>query len=329
LAKTLPIGFSLKMFYPEAFEFSKWLENKLTGKDFTYLFPIETNSLLGLHFYRPKKKIVYYNMELLDWEKENPLYAHKLFLKNLEYRMIRRIGKVVIQSHKRAQIFSKINHFNPKNILILPVTSTGDPIKKKSRYFRELFNVSKNKKIVIYAGAFAPWAQCLEIIRSVTDWPQDFVLVMHTGNPKMLKSDYFKKMQRAAQNLPVYFSTKPLEYKNLALALSSADIGLLFYEAIDNNFTKILFSSNKMSEYLKAGLPVLTSSFPELRRFVRKNKIGASIGSPAKLSQILKIIKPQLAKLSRNAQKCYQRYFRFETYFKSFYHQLFPNAKEE
>lgn len=322
VSKNLSFDLCLRLFYPSLFGFSEWLKKKTGLYTYAYVMPVECNSLLCLNYIKERMQIIYYNMELMDWSKENPLYTNKLFLKNLEYRMIKDLSHVVIQSPRRAELFSEINNFDMNKIHILPVASMGEPVIEKSNFFRELFRIPGDCKIVVYAGNFMPWTQCLEIIQNLKDWPKGYALVMHTWNKGALRTPYYQEMRKQAEGLPVYFSTEYVEYDEMATVLSSADIGLMLYESIDDNFIEILFSSNKLSEYLKAGLPVICSDHPTLKDFVQENAIGAAISSINDLPRVLVSFSSQIDFLRKNALACYQKKFRFEKYFEGFYRSL-------
>ncbi len=182
--------------------------------------------------------------------------------------------------------------------------------------------------MVLYAGNFMPWAQCVETIESMIGWPKDVVLVMHTWNQKSLESQYFEKMQKAALPYEVYFSSDFFTYDDLATALSSADLGLLFYEDIDQNFNEIVFSSNKMAEYISAGLPVICSPFPSLQSFVSMTGVGQS-SSFHDLGKTIEHIRDNYSSHKSNVIKCYDKYFNFEKYFNAAFGHLNKQIKVE
>jgi glycosyltransferase involved in cell wall biosynthesis len=253
-------------------------------------------------------------MELLDWSADNPLYADKTVLKSLEHRALGRVQHVMITSPERGKIFASLNDFPLERVSALPVAPLRRPHAERSRFFRDRFGIPDDRLVLIYSGNFAPWAQCLEIICSMDGWPENAVLVMHTWNKGAMSTEYFAQMSRAAAGRAVFFSAEYLLYEDLAPALSSADIGLMFYEAIDANFTEILFSSNKMAEYLAAGLPIICSPFPSLEKFVRDERIGVAadfqeIGSAARR------IASDMAGYRSSVADCLRRHFEFERYF--------------
>jgi len=313
---------TVPMFYPVTCDFAAWLGGEISKNNYRFIIPVDTKSLLCLHKYPHLDRVIYFDMELLDWGRSNPLYKSKLILKNIEYVMIQAIGHVAVPSPKRAELFCEINKFPLDRLFVLPVAAMGEPIMRKGNYFRERFRIADHRTVIVYSGNFLPWSLSLEVVESVSSWPEDTALVMHTWNREMRYHEYFLKMQRTAVGRPVYFSFDYIPYDELAAALSSADIGIMFYQPINGNFTEILFSSNKLAEYLKAGLPVICSDFPSLKAYISERNIGATIPSPAQLPYAIEEVLKRKEILRQNAIDCYLEDFQFEKYFDSFFEQL-------
>lgn len=326
--KLFSLRLSLMFAYPEVYRFASWIKNITKFDHYDYVFPVDCFSLLSLYDISNKDKLVYFNMELLDWHSENAVYGNKLILKNLEYHLIQSLQNVVLPSPARAELFCKINNFSSKKIQILPVAAMGNPIAKKSRYFRDLFSIPDNHIIVLYAGNFTSWFQCIEIIDALRSCKIPYSLVMHTWSKDSTNTKYFQEMVKLAAGLPVFFSSDYINVESLTDALSSADIGLAFYESIDDNCTEILFSSNKIGEYLKAGLPVITSNHTNLHNFVYHNKIGSAV--PVQdIARAVEEISCHLHEYKSNAIECYNFNYRFESYFENFYRLLYLLEKPE
>jgi glycosyltransferase involved in cell wall biosynthesis len=299
----------------DVWNLSRWLSKNASPRKYDIIIPIECFSLIAArNAFQPSSDIVYFNMELLDWADDNPLYSNKSALKHLEYEALKHVVHVMITSNNRGDIFSKINDYPRDKISVLPVVPMKRIATTKSEYFRERFGIDHKKILVIYSGNFQPWAQCLEIIDSMDSWPENVHLVMHTWNPASLTTPYFRKLETAAIGRPVNFSSEYIDYYELSNALSSADIGLLFYEAIDFNFTEILFSSNKMGEYLAADLPVICSPFPSLEEFINSEGIGIAC-SFDKLGDAIRSISLDIAAFRNRVHECRQKHFEFESYF--------------
>jgi glycosyltransferase involved in cell wall biosynthesis len=299
--------------------FSRWLGKRLRERKYDILVPVECFSLIAVDRIAPADvDVIYYNLELLDWGTGNPMYIAQEVLKEKEHRALRGVAHVMITSPQRAKLFASINRYPEERISALPVAPLKRRHAERSRYFRDKFDIADDRLVLIYAGNFAPWAQCLEIIASMDNWPPNAVLVMHTWRDARLSRGYFRRMSRAAAGRPVYFSDQNLPYAALAPALSSADIGLLFYEAIDANFTEILFSSNKMAEYMSAGLPVICSPLPSLETFVREENIGVATGFDG-IGPAAARIAAAMDSYRASVANCRERHFEFEPHFSRAY----------
>jgi len=328
LLKRASIRTGLMVTYPEVFRFSNWLKSHTNFDCYDYVCPVDFYSLISLHDMLHKHKLVYYNMELLDWNPVNAVFGNKLMLKSLEYRLTSSLQCAVLPSPARAEFFCKINNYPPEKTKILPVASMGNPILKKGRYFRDKFSIPDDHVVIIYSGNFVSWFQCLEIIDAMRTCRGACALVMHTWSQSSLTTEYFKDMVKKAYGLPVFFSTDYISPDSLTEALSSADIGLAFYEAMDDNCTEILFSSNKIGEYLKAGLAVITSDFSSLSDFVHSHRIGLAVPF-SRLSTAVEEISKQLDQYRANALECYDAHYRFELHFENFYRTLYPRLSDE
>jgi glycosyltransferase involved in cell wall biosynthesis len=327
LLKRCSLRTGLMVTFPEVYRFSSWLKSLTDFDRYDYVFPVECHSLISLYDMLNKDKLVYYNLELLNWSANDMVYGNKLILKDLEYRLIQSLKCVVLPSHARAESFCRINEFAPEKTQILPVAAMGNPISKKSKYFRKKFSIPDDHIVIVYSGNFVPWFQCTEIIDAMRACRhRAYSLVMHTWCLSSTETSYFKDMMKHAFGLPVFFSSEYISYDNLTEVLSSADIGLAFYESLDDNFTEILFSSNKIGEYLKAGLPIITSNFKPLHDFVHNNKIGITV--PVQdISKAIEEISGQLGEYKSNALACYQANYRFELYFENYYQYLYMHGR--
>jgi glycosyltransferase involved in cell wall biosynthesis len=308
------------IYYLRDYLFSRWLA-RVSWKNYDYVCPVEAMSLIVSADI--KGKLLYYNMELLDWSEDNPIYGKdKIMLKALEHKALQKVYAVAIQNDQRAEQFRKINNYD-KKIFILPVASMGDPVRGQDSYFRSKFGIPRNVRMVLYAGNIMPWAKCIEMIDSVRNWPDNVCLVLHTWRQRVFETGYGRDVKEHAKGLPVYFSEDYLAIDELAQCLSSADIALMFYAAIDTNFVEILFSSNKLGEYLKAGLPVVTFDYPELKSFFDAYAIGKTITSMDELPSALSSIIDQYEVYKEKVLLCYQKVFRFEKYFEPLFEELY------
>ncbi|MBF0510806.1 MAG: hypothetical protein HQL13_00590 [Candidatus Omnitrophica bacterium] len=296
--------------------FSKALRGQFSKNQYDIVIAIEAKGLIAVDRAEVfKGDLIYFDMELLDWSPKHWAHMDKVELKKRQFAALQKVNHVMITSPKRAEIFAQMNKFNPERISVLPVVPLKRKVLQRSRYFRDKFKIPEHQVIVLYAGNFSAWAQCLEIIESMDNWPKEAVLVMHTGYGKQVKNlDYFKAMEKKASGRQVYFSLEPMLYQDITEAMTSADIGLAFYENLDANFYEICFSSNKMAEYLASGLSVITSPFEGLKEFVEGHGIGRSVDC-ADIGKAVQDIIQKERVYRENVKKCVEKFFIFEDYF--------------
>lgn len=312
---------------PALFRFCQALRQRATG-DYRYLIGVEPQGLVAARYCGGTVPgLIYFNMELLQAQSCRTPAAR--CLKALEIDCLRRSsGPVVLQNRQRAGVFLREHPFcSPARVRLLPVAALGPPHRARSAFFREMFSIPAEKKIVLYAGNFARWAMCAEMARAVSDWDEEYVLVIHTWRPGVAADPYFQEVQRQAPAGRVFFSLQALDPAQLDAALSSADAGLLFYRPIDENFTAIEFSSNKLAQYMKAGLPVVCSDFPGLVELVEGNRCGACVAHPQDAGAALRTIFSDYEAYRRNVFACYENQLEFSAHFAEFYNSLEDAAR--
>jgi glycosyltransferase involved in cell wall biosynthesis len=293
---------------------SRWLARRAQTRKYDILVAVECFSLIAADRAAvPGADLIYYSLELLgpDDITEN---INKHVLKRLELQALTRVAQVVTTSPRRRLLFAERNGFPAERVSALPVVPLRQSSTPRTRFFRDKFGIGDDQVLVVYSGNFEAWAQCLEIITSMDRWPSDAVLVMHTWNGRALRGPYFKQMRQAAAGRPVYFSTDYMRPADLHQALASADIGLLFYTSVTTYFSEILFSSNKMAEYMQVGLPIVCSPMPELKAFVEDEHIGLAAEFD-ELGAAIARIAGDLPAHREAVARCRNRHFEFERYF--------------
>lgn len=309
----------LQLKVPEYYSFCQQLK-ELLDKDYGYILGVEPAGLYaGMNARNFEAQVVvYYNMELIqDISVQN---LKQYLQKKLEELSLPNTNYTVIQNENRKSVFLRENNnVSESSVIQLPVAALGDPYTASSNYFRTMFDIPEDKKIVLYAGNIKEWAMCLEIVESVSRWNDEYCLVMHSWGKGIEESAYFKKIKNLAEGKPVYFSLKPVDYQQLDEVLASADIGLMFYQAIDENFIDIDFSSNKLAQYMKVGLPVIANDYPGLVKLLEGNQCGTTLSEPARIAEGLNRIFKDYEKYRENVIAFYKENLEFSKYFDHFY----------
>jgi len=305
-----------KIIFPEKESIISMLKNKIVQSAPDIIITYEIRSLASL-FWNITIPVVYINFELLDWNEGTWAFHYKYLLKTIEKDMLPKLAKVYVTSPLRAQIFVRINNCPDTMVHPLPVVPQGLEQAQSNNYFRKKFNLSQDIKIVLHAGHIVPWTLLHEIIPTVSQWPEKTVFVIHTWDKQKVPTDYLEQLITLANGLPVFFSFESIPKNDVCSAWASADIGIAFYQSIDDNFTEILFSSNKFGEYMKAGLPVICSNHPSLKEFVDRHGIGKAISTTGCATSVIDICN-KYDEYAAAVKQCHQQYFVLERYVKTF-----------
>ena len=301
------------------------LISQLSRGDYVALIGVEPLGLivacyaiesLAMH----KTHLIYFNLELLEYTKSMDLKQR--LTKDYEIICSRKCDFTIIPDEGRGKVFSRVNGIDDSRLRYLPISMAGDPISTKGRYFRDLFNITDDKKVVLYAGNIREWAMCREIVESVDSWRDEFVLVMHTWKRDLSRDQYYQEIVKIANPERIYFSTKPLPYERLPEVLSSADVGLAFYKPIDANFIETGSSSNKLAQYVQVGLPVITNDLPSIRRVFDRYGSGICVEHPAQIGEALESIFGDYDRFRRGAFDSHREHYNFYQSFKPILSEL-------
>lgn len=133
-------------------------------------------------------------------------------------------------------------------------------------YFRQLYNIPPDKKIFLYLGAFIP-GRGIEHLLMIFNSKISNAHIVFMGYGKL--SPMINEFADRSSNIHVHRTLPQDEFLTIA---SSADIGVCMIENI--SLSDYYSLPNKFFEYIFAGLTVLGSNFPEIRKYVEKYSLG-------------------------------------------------------
>jgi glycosyltransferase involved in cell wall biosynthesis len=154
-----------------------------------------------------------------------------------------------------------------------------------SRRFNEVFGLSAEKKILLFQGGLSA-GRNLEVLVDAMHYVQNPSVVLVLLGDGLLLNGLQKMAKQKGLMGRVYFHAAVSQNALLALT-ATADAGVIPYQAtcLNNHYC----TPNKLFEFIAAGLPILATDLPEIRRLVEGQQIGrvGDTGSPQKLAALI------------------------------------------
>ena len=277
---------------------------------------------LVLAFFAAKKigaKTVYDSHEF--WPKKTNFYLNFLrkfygTLKTplesfLEGYIISRVDKVITVNDSIAGLLSKYYKIS-KPLVIYNYPVVKSKIKLRSDYLRKRLNLSDKDKIALYLGGINKYRGLENLIRCVQFLSTNVkVAIVGYGYLKQRLINMIDELS-LKKRIYVLDAVKPNEVLDLA---SSADIGV---SPIQNASVSYYYSSpNKVFEYLASGLPIAVSDFPEMKKIIKEDDVGATFDpeDPKDIARAIKEIfsdETKYKQMKENALKAAKEKYNWE-----------------
>jgi hypothetical protein len=132
-------------------------------------------------------------------------------------------------------------------------------------------------KVVFRQGSIGPSHAIEMTIQSMPYWSDREwgFAVMGRGSAQYLAD--LRKLSVECGVAERFVALPPVSYDEVLQFTDGADLGHALYVPIDSNNRYSTTASNKLLEYMAAGLPVLVSDRPGLRAFVEKYECGLTV----------------------------------------------------
>lgn len=196
--------------------------------------------------------------------------VERYFYKKLEAFIIKRVDKVITINNSIAGELMKRYHIEyPKVIVNCPPPLKRGVSNAYDSVLRNAAGIARDKRLVLYQGGFTQYRGLEELIEAFTHLDESFCLVF-MGYGKIRDElevlVYSKGLNNSIKFLPAVPQEELLKYT------SSADLGVIPYKPVSlNNYYTL---PNKLFEYINAGIPIIASDLPELRRIIKEYDIG-------------------------------------------------------
>lgn len=247
------------------FNFKLYKRLKKLADRNTILHANDLDALLPNYWVSHRLKIpfVYDSHELFtEMPSLNGRWTQKIW-QGLEYYLMPKIVYMITTSHSYAQWFRKKYKKSPIVLQNFPRYSTTPPRQ----------TLEKERNIIIYQGVINP-SRGIDKAINAMQYIDNAVLKIVGDGPK--KYDYEKLVLSKGLENKVYFLGK-LSPRELQKLTSTADVGLSIEE--NGGFSYLYSLPNKISDYIQARIPLVSSNFPEMSKIHQQYTVGEQITS--------------------------------------------------
>ena len=252
---------------------------------------------------------IIYDAHELETEKNAAKGLRKHLSKFLEARLISKVDAFITVSPSIAEWYRKVYALeNPTVVLNCPYYHEVN----QTDLLRESLGIPQHKIIFLFQGGFSPkrgLPQLIKVFESA-DAPTDCVLVfLGFGSMHKAGMDLQKRIENASSKGTNIYFHPAVPYSELLNYTSSADIGLCLTE--DTCLSHRYSLPNKLFEYAMAGIPMIVSDLPEMRKLVQTfdcGEICEILAGEGLLVSIRAILSRDLELLSENALRLARGY---------------------
>lgn len=218
--------------------------------------------------WRLKKKPLIYDSHEVQTSRtgyDSPIYGM------VEQHFIKRIDSMIVENHTRAKYNEDLYGFYPNVVHNYPFLHTE--VLNERVNLHKILQLPADEKILLYQGGIQAGRGLKQLIQAVPKFKEGILVLIGDGRikPDLVKMVNEMNLQEKIKFIPkVPLSELPKYTKNAYLG----------FQVLNNtNFNHYSASSNKLFEYMMAGVPVVACDFPEIKRVIEGENTGICIDS--------------------------------------------------
>ncbi len=194
----------------------------------------------------------------------------KLFFSMIQRRYSAHVdGFITINESIATHLNEKYPKLPPAVLVRNATRPLAEPVDYDGR-LHEAADLAPDVRILLYQGGYAKFRGLFELIRSAPLLPNDWCLVMMGWGA--IEGDLRQVARQTDPNSEKVRFVAPARQAELPHWTAGGSIGIIPYENINMNHW--LCTPNKLWEYPNAGVPLLVSPFPEMRKIVEHYGVG-------------------------------------------------------
>lgn len=217
-----------------------------------------------------RARVVYHTQDYLE-PGRHPFWAF------FEKHIARYAGHVICNEPNRARFMASNYRLKTMPTTVRTALPRDWPIPERSEELREalLRQVSRTGnglRLVMVQGFLGKLRGGPQIVEAVASLPENYILVTTATRKDSADYNIFSMLAKNAGIFGRIIFLPTLEYGELLRYTSVCDIGMMLYpnDGVGNYYQ----APGKLTEFMRCGLPVVTSNFPGLELLTLKYGIG-------------------------------------------------------
>ena len=216
-------------------------------------------------------KLVYDSHEL--YCEQEISRSQRLRWERVERRYISSCDHVITVNSSIARELEK--RYGIAGVAVIHNADRVEPLEVRSRYLHDYFDIPYEHYVLLLQGGFSEGRNLIVLVEGFSLVNTACIHLVFLGDGVLAEELRKRSVGALSGRLHIHQS---VPQKDLLAITASADAGVIPYLATClNNY---YCTPNKLFEFIAAGLPVLGSDLPEIRRFIK----GYSIGEVADFS---------------------------------------------
>jgi len=233
-----------------------------------FYFAEDIYTLPIVYFFAKKNKAkIFYN--------SREIYAHLAGLRNKNYvqkiiakiesNFIKKVDLVLVTGNMDAEFLTE--SYSISNLFVL--RNLPKYVKEISKInIRKKLNISSSEKIILYQGVLLEGRGIEKLIDIIDKVPNSHLVLIGDGE---FRDKFENKAKNSVSANRIHF-VGAVNHSELLKYTASADIGLAIIENISISYYYAL--PNKLFEYIMAGIPVLSSNLPQMKKIIDEYNVG-------------------------------------------------------
>ncbi len=231
-------------------------------------------------------KFVYNSLEIYSGQAYSGIAAR--CFKLLECFFNKRAVFSITQDLTRAELLGRVNRLQARKILTFPNAPAPNGRRRAHRAkqveLRARLGIACDSRILLYAGSLlSNWGGVNEILGIAEKLPAGWTLVLQAR--MVAQPPQHPRFQALLRSGQLVWSAEPLSMEDYSILVSTAEIGLAWYESDEENIRLVGLSSGKISQYWALGKPVILNKLPLYDDVIPKYHAGRLVRTMEEIPQ--------------------------------------------